>query len=238
MQWINSIHTAFIQFIQFIQHSFNSFNSITSTAIARSGVPFFSTDYFALLRKSTADGKTHTGGMWHLEGRMGREDGKGNILTFLYFLLCIPASEPFPALLPPLTVWSPLIATSIITLWRLHSSTLQPSAVSFSCQSSPYSIVCVCVCVCVFSLQILPGCPQNARQIKTKPSRLYHIFCFDSVFKSSPWSLFRFHCPTGAAPTLTHLVKCPVSICTSLHSQDNLLFATEEIQARTPHLQP
>ena len=136
------------------------------------------------------------------------------------------------------TVWSPLIATSIITLWRLHSSTLQPSAVSFSCQSSPYSIVCVCVCVCVFSLQILPGCPQNARQIKTKPSRLYHIFCFDSVFKSSPWSLFRFHCPMGAAPTLTHLVKCPVSICTSLHSQDNLLFATEEIQARTPHLQP
>ena len=182
MQWINSIHTAFIQFIQFIQHSFNSFNSITSTAIARSGVPFFSTDYFALLRKSTADGKTHTGGMWHLEGRMGREDGKGNILTFLYFLLCIPASEPFPALLPPLTVWSPLIATSIITLWRLHSSTLQPSAVSFSCQSSPYSIVCVCVCVyflCKFS--------QDAHKMldKSKRSRLGCItFSALTVFSS------------------------------------------------------
>ena len=41
----------------------------------------------------------------------------------------------------------------------------------------------------------------------------------------------------AAAPKLTHLVKYPVSTCTSLHSQDNLSLATEEIQARMPHLQ-
>ena len=167
---------------------------------------------------------------------MGREDGKGNILTFLYFLLCIPASEPFPALLPP----DSLVPTnSHINNNPLETPFFYPTA--FCCVLLLPILTLlhrVCVCVCVFSLQILPGCPQNARQIKTKPSWLYHIFCFDSVFKSSPWSLFRFHCPMGAAPKLTHLVKCPVSICTSLHSQDNLLFATEEIQARTPHLQP
>ena len=219
-------------------------NSITSTAIACSGVLFFSTDYFALLRKSTADGNTHTDGMWHLEGMMGREDGKGNILTFLYFLLCLytslwalPSSSSPPDSLVP--------TNSHINNNPLETPFFYPTA--FCCVLllpilTLIHRVCVCVCVCVsvcvyFLCKFSQDAQKMLEKIKTKPSWLYHIFCFDNVFKSSSWSLFTFHCPMAAAPKLTHLVNYPVSTCTSLHSQDNLSLATEEIHARMPHLQ-
>ena len=54
--------------------------------------------------------------------------------------------------------------------------------------------------------------------MKTKPSWLYQIFCFDSVFKFSPWSLFTFHCPWGCSKTYwstqvssTHLYFPPLT---------------------------
>ena len=172
----------------------------------------------------------HTQMVWrHLEGMMGREGGKGNILTFLYSLLCLytslwalPTSSSSPDSLVPTK------ATSIITLWRFHSSTLQPPAVSFSCQSSPESILHIYF-LCRFS--------QDAHKMLEK-WKWSHLGCIKfsalTVFLSFLLDLYSHFIVHGAAPKLTDLLKYPVPTCTSLHSQDNFLLSTEEIQARTP----
>ena len=152
-------------------------NSITSTAIACSGVLFFSTDYFALLRKSTADGNTHTDGMWHLEGMMGREDGKGNILTFLCFLLCLytslwalPSSSSPPDSLVP--------TNSHINNNPLETPFFYPTA--FCCVLllpilTLIHRVCVCVCVCV-CVYFLCKFSQDAHKMLEKSKRS-HLGC-------------------------------------------------------------
>lgn len=171
---------------------------------------------------------------WGKDGE-GRWQGEHpHISLFPTVLVYQPLSHshlfclPFPPLLPPLTVWSALIATSIITLWRFHSSTLQPSTVSFSCQSSPESILHIYF-LCKFS--------QDAHKMLEK-SKWSHLGCIKfsalTMFLSVLLDLYSHFTVHGAAPKLTDLLKYPVSTCTSLHSQDNSLFSTEEIQARMP----
>lgn len=80
--------------------------------------------------KPTADGNIHTDGMVASSGN----DGKMAKETFSHLSIphcaSIPASQPLLAFLPPLPVWSPLIATAIIILWR--SSIPLDSAACFS----------------------------------------------------------------------------------------------------------
>lgn len=119
------------------------------------------------------------------------------------YCACIPASEPFPPLLPPL----PTSSSSPDSLVRTYSHiNNNPLEIPFFYPTAFYCVLLLSIFTWIhptyiFSLQILPGCPQDARKIKMKPSWLYQIFCFDNVFKCSAWSLFTFHCPWGCSKT-------------------------------------